>query len=194
MVASSLSASKSVSSSCCSLDSDSEQSGRTSLRSRGTTFCVRDLSGSLPGRMIATGHRSLPSTAPALNRGTSPATTTDDLPLPDGPNTPRNRTPCVARTSPRRALTNQPVRFSRPKKNFASSGRNASKPRYGHTPSYLVRSGSAGFLPVIPQSRPLNARTSSRLSRNSTHDAFMRNSRCATSPHGAALRREAALG
>ena len=58
-----------------------------------------------------------PSIAPALSRGISPASTTDDFPLPDGPSTARNRAPRVARTSRRRSLTSQPVRFSRPKKN-----------------------------------------------------------------------------
>ena len=70
-----------------------------------------------------------PRSPPPLSLGISPASTTDDFPLPDGPSTARSRTPCGARTSRRRSLTSQPVRFSRPKKNRASSGPNASSPR-----------------------------------------------------------------
>src|SRR5271166_4807671 len=110
--------------------------GADLLAQQGNDLLGQRLSGSLPGRMIATGQRSLPAIAPSIRLGTRPASTTDDLPLPDGPSTPRNRTPCSARTSRRRALTSQPVRFSRPKKNFASRSRNASRPRYGQTPSY----------------------------------------------------------
>ncbi len=90
-------------------------------------LAARFATGSSPGLAMTTGQFSLPSIAPAFSFGTSPASTTEDLPLPDGPITPRNRTPCdFARTSRRRALTSQPVRFSRPKKKCSSS---AGRPR-----------------------------------------------------------------
>jgi hypothetical protein len=57
--------------------------------------------------------------------GSSPARTTDDLPLPDGPMTPRNW--ASANLATRLATSS-----SRPKKNLASSGWKAARPLYGH--------------------------------------------------------------
>ena len=42
---------------------------------------------------------SEPGTAPARNAGMSPALTTDDFPIPDGPTTVTSRSPQIASTS-----------------------------------------------------------------------------------------------
>jgi hypothetical protein len=70
-----------------------------------------------PGRNPATNHLPL-----RRSHGTSPAQTSDDLPLPEAPTTATNGTSATLSTSAR-------VTSSRPKKKRASSSRKANSPR-----------------------------------------------------------------
>ena len=161
-------------------------SGAVPVRwSEGIIPAARFARGSSPGLTTAIGQcwHFLGIAAPALSFGTSPARTTDDLPLPDGPITPRNRATCdFARHPRRRALINQPVKLSRPKKKRSSCGPKASRPRYGQIPSSCGGTADSGLVPLIPHTSLRKAHSLSSVSRNSTHDALMRNSKCATSP------------
>ena len=82
-----------------------------------------------------------PWTPPQI-AGTSPARTTDDLPLPDGPTTARNADP--ASRSARFSTSS-----SRPKKNSASWGWKASSPLYGVPTSPRKAASSAVCLSSV---------------------------------------------
>ena len=71
------------------------------------------------------GHSLLPGSTPAANEGSSPARTSDDLPLPDGPTAPTSGAPTSFATS-------SATRRSRPKKYPASATSNAASPLNGH--------------------------------------------------------------
>ena len=66
----------------------------------------------------------LPGRTPPASAGSSPALTTDDLPLPDGPTTANS-------DAPTRCATSSATSSSRPKKYSASSRSNAARPLYG---------------------------------------------------------------
>ena len=77
---------------------------------------------------------SEPGIAPRRSAGIRPARTTEDLPLPLGPTTARNRV-CASR------LTSSSTSSSRPKKSAASPSSNARRPLYGFA---TIAPGTAG--------------------------------------------------
>ncbi len=61
-------------------------------RRHGAMATASSAMGCSPGRNTTWRHRSLPGRSPARSEGTSPAATTEDLPLPEAPTTPRSPT------------------------------------------------------------------------------------------------------
>ena len=84
-------------------------------------------SGSAPGCSTQIVQPVTSGRAPARSAGTSPARTSEDLPLPEAPTTARKR----ARLS---ISTSRCTSRSRPKNSFASSSPNGCRPRYGVSP------------------------------------------------------------
>ena len=82
--------------------------------------------GCSPGRIRTCRQSSLPGSTPPASAGSSPAWTTDDLPLPDGPMTPSIGAPTSRATSCATSC-------SRPKKYGASATSNDASPLNGHT-------------------------------------------------------------
>ena len=101
---------------------------RTRRHSRASRRVARpsSRSGCSPGRISACVQSSLPGRTPPARAGSSPARSTDDLPLPDGPTTASNG-------APTRRATSSATSRSRPKKYSASAASNVARPLYGQT-------------------------------------------------------------
>ena len=118
-------------------------------------------SGREPG---TNGGRTTQRSGRSPSRGSTPASSSDDLPLPDGPTTPTHRPAPRTRAGCRRSRT-WAVSSVRPKKTAASSAAKADRPGYGD----WVRSqakASAGSRPM-PR-RPSTSRATMSPSPNST--------------------------
>jgi hypothetical protein len=95
-------------------------------RSSSTASAKNGLSPTAPVVKVSVRQSWLPSIAPALSSGSSPARPREDLPVPEPPTTTRKRCP-YSRSRATSASTSCP----RPKKIGASSLRNGRRPGYG---------------------------------------------------------------
>jgi hypothetical protein len=129
---------------------DDRSARRAELTQRRPRLCSHLVSpasgedGPGPGRSTPMFHVSAPGSAPARRAGSSPARTSDDFPLADGPSTARNRD--VTRRWRRRVTSP-----SRPKKRSGGPPpRTRADPHRGQTSDRCGRSSDASAGPRVP--------------------------------------------
>ena len=139
-------------------------SSRHRVNSSSNWSTTTSAAGSAPARAVSSwASGSAPGvrdTADPPSAGSRPASTSDDLPLPEGPSTARKG--CSVRRS-----TSRTTSASRPKKNARSSAPKGDRPRNGWRPSY-----AGGSCPArAPQMRSVASRHSARSPRGHPRDA-----------------------